>query len=239
MKFFYSFVLMVASAILSACGGGGGSPGTNPNALISTTSSTVQTATLTFTSSPSTAASIAIAAGDKIDNSDPIFYEQRFAATVATTAGLPVVGAKVALSVTYPGFYKGRLYRDPVTFEVTSFDEFFCPGEDIANNNDVLDPGEDVNLNGILEPRKASVTATFEGGDITDSNGNVKILVRYSKANANWILYRLNTSVTVTGTEGKAGFNLQTSFAAGDEKVVSTPFVFSPFGQNNNCSSAL
>jgi hypothetical protein len=214
------------TVVLTACGGGGDGGGTNV-----LNSNTGSTESLTFTGSPSIAASIAIAQGDKISKSDDgIFYEERFAATVATASGLPVAGATVALNVQYLGFYKGFFDRDPApSYEVIRRSSLFCESEDL-NNNDILDPGEDRNGSTILDPAKALVTASIEGSSLTDSNGNVKILVRYSKVYATWLRYRLNTTVTVTGTEGRAGFQLETSYAIGDEKVASTPFVRSPYG---------
>jgi hypothetical protein len=228
------FVIAVMASVLMACGGGGGSPGSNllkPNS--NATDSSGATATTTATVSAGAAASIALAAGDKIDASDDIFYAKRFAATVADTNGVPVVGARVSLRVTYPGFYKGFFDRDP-DYKVIAVFSSRCAGED-ANNNDVLDVGlgEDVNGNGVLDPAKALVTAAIEGSNLTDTNGNVKILVRWPKAHAFWVEYRLNTTVNVTGTEGTSGFNLRTSYAVGDDELASTPFARSPYGAND------
>lgn len=230
-----AIVLSILTALLVACGGGGGSAGTNAVTVGSTTATDSSgTTTATAVVSAGSAASVALAAGDKIDASDEIFYAKRFAVTVADTIGVPVVGAKVTLSVTYPGFYKGKFNRDAEN-KVTSIDVFACNGEDL-DNDDTLDPGEDVNGNGVLDPAKALVTAAIEGTDLTDSNGNVKILVRWPKAHAYWVAYRLNAKVTVTGTEDKSGFNLRTSYAVGDDETESTPFLFSPFGRSVGCN---
>jgi hypothetical protein len=233
MKAINWLLVTVLTCTFTACGGGGGDEGSKAGTSVGTST---QTATLTVSAGARLAASIAIAQGDTIVNTDPIFYEQRFAATVATTAGLPVVGAKVALNVQYPAFFKGAFIRD-AQYKATSVNRYLCPGED-ANNNDVLDADEDKNANGQLDPAKALVTATFEGPSTTDQNGNVKILVRYPKRHASWVLYRLNTTVTVTGTEGKAGFNLGTGYVVGDEEKASTPFALSPFGITPSCSDA-
>jgi hypothetical protein len=231
------FVLGVSLAmILSACGGGGGSSGTNVLSASSAATDSTGGTTATTTVSAGVAASIALAAGDKIDASDEIFYAKRFAVTVADTNGVPVVGAKISLNVTYPGFYKGSFNR-AADFKVVSITRFFCAGEDV-NNNDVLDSGEDTNGNGKLEPAKALVTAAIEGSDLTDTNGNVKILVRWPKAHASWVEYRLNTKVSfVVGTEGTSGFDLRTSYAVGDDELASTPFVRSPFGVSAGCDN--
>jgi hypothetical protein len=232
MKFLKWITAGLLAASLAACGGGGGSAGTNASGAPAAGAQTI-----TFTAGPSLAASIAIATGDKIDSSDPIFYAERFAATVATSAGLPVVGATISLNVQYPGFYKGRFFRGTDN-KVTGSVEYFCPSEDI-NNNDVNDLGEDRNGNGQLDPAKALVTATIEGSNVTDANGNVKILVRYPKRHANWVEYRLFTNVRVVGSEGSASFPLRTTYAAGDDETVSTPFVFSPYGVTSNCNDVL
>jgi hypothetical protein len=241
MKRILSLVCISLTIALTACGGGGGggggdggSPGTNV-----LNRNTGGTETLTFTGSPGIAASIAIAQGDEISKSaNGIFYEQRFAATVATTSGLPVAGATVALNVQYPRFFKGFFTRDESGEEirVTAIAAYPCAGEDL-NNNDILDAGEDSNQNRVLDPAKALVTASIEGSNLTDSSGNVIILVQYSKAHATWVEYRLNTTVTVTGTEGRAGFLLRTSYAVGDDVVESTPFLRSPYGESSNCTN--
>lgn len=236
MKRILSLVCISLTIALTACGGGGGDGGSSGTNVLNR--NTGGTETLTFTGSPSIAASIAIAQGDKISNSDDIFYEQRFAATVATASGLPVAGATVALNVQYPGFYKGFFTRDESgeEIEVIGYTDFFCAGEDL-NNNDILDAGEDRNRNTTLDPAKALVTASIEGSNLTDSNGNVIILVRYPKAHATWVEYRLNTTVTVTGTEGRAGFLLRTSYAVGDDVTESTPFLRSPYGTTSDCTN--
>jgi hypothetical protein len=227
------YLLVLLSALfLAACGGGGGSSGNRGGTASSATTS--QSSSVTYTATPGEAASISIASGDKIDNSDDIFYQKRFAATVANTLGVPVRNAVINLKVQYPGFYKGRFFRDADN-KVTSVNQFFCPGED-ANNDDVLNPGEDINGNNVLDPAKALVTASIEGPNVTDQNGNVSILVRWPKRHAFWVQYRLIANVTVTGTEGTGSFVLRTSYAAGDDEVVSTPFITSPYGVGPNCS---
>ena len=235
MKRFQILIGMFIATLIVACGGGGGSAGTSGATGSTTATDSSGGTTATAVVSAGSAASVALAAGDKIDASDEIFYAKRFAVTVADTIGVPVVGAKVTLSVTYPGFYKGKFNRDADN-KVTSVDVFTCAGEDV-DNDDVLDAGEDTNGNGVLDPAKALVTAAIEGSDLTDSNGNVKILVRWPKAHAFWVAYRLNAKVTVTGTEDESGFNLRTSYAVGDDEVASTPFLRSPFGVSVGCTN--
>lgn len=230
MRVFKCLLATLCIGLLAACGGGGGNSGSSPRSATTNNGQTI-----TFTAGPGVAASIAIATGDKIDNSDPIFYAERFAATVATSNGLPVTGATISLSVQYPGFYKGRFTRDG-TNKVTGYTEHFCAGED-KNNNDVLDSGEDLNGNGVLDPAKALVTATIEGSNVTDANGNIRILVRYPKRHATWVDYRLIANVKVVGSEGNASFLLRTNYAAGDDETVSTPFLRSPYGVGTDCTN--
>lgn len=268
MKFFMTPICVVLSVVLAACGGGGGSGtsgtsggGSGNNLLAASVNATdsASGANATAAVSAGAAASIALASGDKIDASDDIFYAKRFAVSVANTNGLPVVGARISLKVTYPAFYKGGIGRDD-KFKVLTRTEFRCAGEDVNNddilnvgedkngnglldvgedlNNDgILNVGEDTNGNGVLDPAKALVTAVVEGSNLTDTNGNVKILVRWPKRHASWVEYRLNTTVTVTGTEGKSAFDFRTSYAAGDDEVASTPFLRSPYGVSAGCSN--
>jgi hypothetical protein len=106
MNFLRVLVMAHLSLWLFACGGGGGNPGTNG---VQGSSASTQTASVTYTATPGTAASISLASGDKADNSDPIFYQTMMAATVVDAKGLPVKGAEISLRVEYPGFYKGQL----------------------------------------------------------------------------------------------------------------------------------
>jgi hypothetical protein len=230
MNFLRVLVMAHLSLWLFACGGGGGNPGTNG---VQGSSASTQTASVTYTATPGTAASISLASGDKADNSDPIFYQTMMAATVVDAKGLPVKGAEISLRVEYPGFYKGQLFRT-ADFSVVSINEFFCVGED-KNNNDTLDPGEDLNQNTTLDPAKALVTASIEGATTTDANGNVSIKVRWPKRHAFWVEYKLIVVVKVTGTEGRSAFDYRTGFVAGDEKLESTPFVTSPYGVGSSC----
>lgn len=244
MKYLKILPLSIALAGLSACGGGGGSPGT-------VAGSNPTSNTTTFTAPPSNAVSVAIGNGDKIGTTaQEIKYKERFAITISDTFGQPIIGAKVSVKIEMIGFVKGRLFRDPTSNVVlndgivASFGtqntrigpSVFCPAEDV-NNNDIKDPGEDTNGDGQLTPAKAEVVATPEGTDVTDAQGIVYVTVEYAKAVAGWINYRIVASAAVTGTEGTAKRDLFTSAAAGDEKTPSTPFVFSPYGIQAGCTN--
>jgi hypothetical protein len=243
MDFFRAFFVVGLTACLASCGGGGGcASGASCTASASNT-------TTTFTASPSSAVSVGIGTGNKIETTaKEIKYRERYAITVVDALGKPVVGAKVTPSIQMLGFLKGALFRDATTFKVLSTGTvdpttgtqngppIFCQAEDL-NNNDVLDPGEDVNHDGALTPAKADVAAYAETSDLTNDQGIVFIIVEYPKDKATWIKFRLRATAAVTGTEGHATQDQYTSSAVGDEANASTPFVVSPYGIQVGCNN--
>jgi hypothetical protein len=240
MRFFKAILVVgFTSLLLTSCGGGGGCASAASCAATST-SNTATTNTSTFVASPATAVSVAIGQGDTIETTAiEIKYKKRFAVTVSDANGRPVVGAKVSAKVIMAGFFKGYLNRDPVTFKVLQYVQVdFCPAED-TNKNDVLDPGEDTNNDGSLTPARAEVVAVIEGTDITNDQGIVYFVAEYYKSAATWIEYELVATASVTGTEGTVSRFARTSYVAGDDEKVSTPFTRSPFGISPGCNNAL
>jgi hypothetical protein len=250
------FAALVAATITMGCGGGGGSPGTTADGTGTGGNDNGGTSSPppVTTAPPSSAVSVSIGEGDKIETTaQEIKYARRVAVTVSDTSGLPVKGAKVSFKVEMVGFLKGRLFRDADGKVLPGADgegiaalndpdtrvgpAQFCASEDL-NKNDIRDANEDTNGDGVLTPEKSLVVATIESSDLTDAQGIVYARVEYPKAHANWLFYRLIATATVTGTEGSGALNSITLFAAGDENQVSTPFVFSPFGFTAGCSNA-
>ena len=160
-------------------------------------------------------------------------YSKKFVVTVVDQNGRPVMGAVVTPHIEMAEFAKGFIERDLVTFETITEHRFFCPAEDV-NNNDVLDPGEDRNSDGILTPPRSTVAiVTTNNTNITDATGSVVFELQYPKNYATWIVPTLVVQASVTGTEGTARLDYFTGFVAGDEKLPGAPFIFSPFSTTN------
>lgn len=245
MNFFRTALVISAALFLVACGGGGGC---SSGALCAAASGV----TGTFTASPASAVSVAIGQGDTIETTaQEIKYKKRFAITVSDADGKPVVGAKVTAKILMVGFYKGRFFRNTTTFAITGKGTAnpadpdnlvgagpieFCQSEDL-NNNDVKDPGEDVNDDKVLTPARAEVVAVIEGSDITNAQGIVYIVVEYGKSTSTWIEYEIVANASVTGTEGRASKFQRTSYLVGDEIKPSTQFVNSPYGIFAGCGN--
>jgi hypothetical protein len=210
MSLFKILLSIVMAMVLSSCGGGGGCA-----------SSEGCESSGDFVANPSSAVSVTIGAGDKIETTaQDIKYKERYAITVVDTLGRPVAGAVVNVQNTMLSFYKGYYARDesneliakgvydPVT-EMMSGPVQECASEDL-NNNDIKDANEDTNGDGVLTPAKAEVVVSPETTNITDSQGIVYVIVEYSKRQATWLQYKLTASATVTGTEGKISRNFFT-----------------------------
>jgi hypothetical protein len=229
--------LLLSLVGLAGCGGGGGCASAIDCVEASGGS---QDAT--------TAVSVSIGSGDKIETTaKEIKYAFRYAITVSDALGRPVVGATVTPKVEMVGFFKGQFFRDAelkvIDVGVASATTGglvgppeFCVNEDI-NANFELDAGEDVNGDDSLTPEGASVVATVEGSNRTDSQGVVYFRVEYTKRDASWLVYRLTASAAVAGTEGSITQEQRTSFGVGDDEAESTPFLISRFGVTPGCDN--
>ena len=235
-SFYASTALAVAlTSLLLACGGGGGNAGTvaNTGGLPNSGGAGAVSST-----SPDRSISLTVGSGDKIETTaNEIKYRKIFAATVTDTNGTPIQGAKVSVRAEMLGFRKG--YWDIAASPAQMIIASTCANED-TNNNNILDPGEDTNGSGELEPRIASVVTGAVGGvDTTDSQGIVYIAVEYAKKDASWLDYQLTVSTTgLSGaTEVTTKFKQSTGWVAGDESANTNPFAYSRFGQQAGCNN--
>jgi hypothetical protein len=111
---------------------------------------------------------------------------------VVDSSGAAVSGAVVSLSAFPVNYLKGT--RNATTC-VPIYAGPEIDNEDI-NENDNLDPGEDLNLDGIITPPHAtagSVPAT----KITDVNGVAEFSLIYQKEYASWVRARIRAKVVI------------------------------------------
>lgn len=109
----------------------------------------------------------------------------------------------------------------------------WCGNED-GNRNGFLDLGEDVNGDGILQPRKAEVIVSYVNGNRTDENGQMLIQVSYTQNMGTWLAYTLRATTSVAGSEGDVSKSYITDVLQAD--VSNGSFRTPPFGVES-CSS--
>jgi hypothetical protein len=180
---------------------------------------------------------------DNLVQSTPPTNQKIWVAIVTDTNGNPVAGATVTFAlrsgtVTNPGgFLKGfyvlpgpapapQVWNQSVTA--------ICANED-ANFNDILDPGEDLNGNGLLDP--PGVSAVNPSG-LTDASGLAQATITYPKNYATWAQTTLEAR-SGAGTPATATFFLDGLASDYSNLGVAPPGAISPFGQSGSCANTL
>ena len=103
----------------------------------------------------------------------------------------------------------------------------WCANED-KNRNGFLDSGEDVNGDGVLQPRKAEIIVSYVNGNKTDKNGQLLLQVSYGQNMGRWLAYTLRATTGVDGSEGDVSKSYITDVLKGD--VANGSFLTPPFG---------
>ena len=161
-----------------------------------------------------TAGSVVIGRGTVIYDVDEATYRLPMSALVTDSNGNPVAGAKVTLSAWPLQYSSGVWYdQDPTVDGV-----FFVPyisgtfNNEDANENLILDPGEDANGDGQLTPPNSSAGgAPVPSEVITGENGVAAFNLVYLKASAVWIVSRITAKTFVQGTETTSTLQLRLS----------------------------
>lgn len=170
--------------------------------------------------------------------------QKKWSAIVTDAAGNAMVGAQVRFTLTPVQFSKGRFLFDTTASRWLQSPAIpqACPSEDDgagtpANaNNGILDPGEDTNGNGRLDPGNvASVNSTAT----TDANGIAIATLTYPKSYAQWTVVRLQASAGVVGNDPPTTATFFLVGLASDytNKDVPPPGEFSPFGTVQDCTN--
>ncbi|HEX4023744.1 MAG TPA: Ig-like domain-containing protein [Steroidobacteraceae bacterium] len=111
-----------------------------------------------------------------------------------------------------------------------------CLNEDLAENG-ILEPGEDTNGNGRLDP--GNVATTSPGSVTTDSTGSAEFTVIYPEDHALWVRVTLTATATVAGTQNSASsiFVLPILASYITTTTSSPPGYVSPYGTVADCTS--
>ena len=200
-------------------------------------------ATLTVSQS---ALFIALGTGNVISNLDPQTYKKDWVVYVTDANGVAVPNITLTIKVLPLQYGKGTLTFQGSGWTYSS-NYVTCANEDngagVTSNayNGILDPGEDFNGNGALEPgnvisvtTSSSTTATSTGILTTDSTGRGTVSLIYAESYAPWVQVKLRAEAVVTGTESFKEAIFWVSGAAEDFSSATVPpaGAVSPFGTN-------
>ncbi len=192
--------------------------------------------------------------GDTISDLNDLQYQLAVVVQVAELDGEAISDATVSLSVKTTGFFKGYFVETDTTIPADGTpDELVqnilatCAAEDV-NNNGVLDAGEDINGNLLLEPNIPSITSHLEETPtlidgtqelITDENGFGYFSITYPKSEATWVEVELTASVSGGLPENRALQTFQLLVLKEDVETLGVyhPFGSSPYGVSADCDN--
>jgi hypothetical protein len=246
MKTVLSPLGLVVAMLLTSCGGGGGSPGTNSLSNTTSVSGTVTTTPVNpgtggSTTTPAGGISISIGFNDKITvSTDDQQYLRDYQIKVVDNSGFPVQGIVITPRIDVMQYAKGFLLNPlPASGSLFNYTAL-CDRED-TNGNDVIDfPETDVNGDNKITPARATVSIQAPTGLTTNADGVVTLQLQYSKRFAAYLNVKLSVSGSaILGTESKADETFGLSFVNGDQSNPGVAFAVSPFGTSSSCSDTL
>jgi hypothetical protein len=112
---------------------------------------------------------------------------------------------------------------------VTGFN-VWCTNEDL-NRNGTRDTGEDLDGDGVLEPRKSDISISAPSGNRTDASGLLTLDVQYGQNVGGWLAYTVKAVTLVDGSEGTNSRAFITGVLEGD--VRNGAFLTPPYGINS------
>lgn len=202
---------------------------------------------------------LVLGTGNSISNFDEQTYQKNWTVYVTDANGVRVPNKLVTVKVIPTVFKKGWLtWNETASQWIDAVPPRSCPNEDgpdnpgydpaaipvtpvwtvggfvkpgLYNFNGFLDPGEDLNQDGLLTP--GNVVLLNASTVTTDSNGFATVTMKYAEIYAPWLEVRLTATVTVEGTETTSFREFPLDRLAGDfsVKTVSPAGAISPFGQ--------
>ncbi|MDH4215550.1 MAG: Ig-like domain-containing protein [Gallionella sp.] len=199
-----------------------------------------------------TAGSIFIGMASKITVPSIVTYALPMALLVADSNGNPVPGATISLSVWPSRYRTGGYYRitpfttttDPATgITTTTSGTLYCAtnvtgidpatnfiqggpllnrvNED-ANENLILEAGEDTNGDGLLTPPNSSA-GVLPTTVTADSSGIANFNLTYLKQSASWVTVRMRARALVQGSESTSSFTFTLPAEVTDVSSCSLP----------------
>lgn len=235
-------LLFAGALALTSCGGGDSSSSAPPGGTIFLPGTT----TTVFTTTSTGGVLLVRLGTDNLIQTDPPKFRKVFVAIVTDTSGRAVTGAVVTFALRTGttanpgGFEKGRYIAvtptPPSTQVWVKSGGAICANED-ANFNAILDPGEDINGNGLLEPPGVSdVNPTA----VSDASGFATATVSYPQNYATWTSVTLEASTTNSGpVPATATFTLPGLASDYSTAGAPPPGATSPFGSSALCTNTL
>jgi hypothetical protein len=190
-------------------------------------------------------------------------YVKTLVVKVADSAGNPVRDAVISASLDVTHYAKGRIWSAgtfapgngiptradsytntlspllvptstliPGSTTISGFN-VWCINEDLSRNG-TRDTGEDLDADGVLEPRASDVTISTPNGNRTDANGNMLLDIQWGQNVGGWIAYTVKATTAVAGSEGANAASFVTDVLQAD--VNNGAFLTPPYGINN-CST--
>lgn len=185
---------------------------------------------------------VRVGTGNQIRKIDETTNEMPWTARVTDSSGNAVAGAAVQTSIVGVRFSKGTYYPLGSTWsrggETSGSPPFACISED-RNENGRMDPGEDLDRDGKLEPVGVPSVVVNAPGSRSDANGEAGIAVRYEREYGGWVEVRLRvTMATIAGTEGVDERTFVLPVLSNDlqDLMVPPPGAPSPFGVTSDCA---
>ena len=187
---------------------------------------------------------IALGTGNTISNLDPQTYKKDYVVYVTDSNGVAVSNINLTIKVLPLDYRKGILAFSggSWSYDLVNPGRFFlCQNED-ADYDGILDPGEDFNQNGTLEPGNVialttaqTPTAASSGIARTGADGRATITLLYAESYVPWVKVRLVAQAIVSGTESSKEVQFIVDGLATDFTSAATPPAgqVSPFGVND------
>ena len=153
------------------------------------------------------AASVTVGRSTEVESiNDGTAYKLPMSVLVTDANGSPAPQATVSLNAWPAQYGVGIWVPQRLGSDCVPVYDIIRPNED-KNKNLIMDPGEDVNLNGQLTP-PSSAAGSLPETVVTDQNGVANFFLIYLKANAAWIIDDITASTVVSGTETTSSYRM-------------------------------
>lgn len=211
---------------------------------------------------------VELGTGNQITALDSTTYEMPWAAIVTDSNRNPVNDARVTVSMTAIGYFKGVWRWNgsawyPASSETTGL-PLRCQSEDRVFNapdsrrdNNLLDAGEDLNNNARLDPGSPASVRVSSPNQSTGSDGRASLAITYPKSFGGWVEVTMSVTIASSGTEStvRRTFALPLLAADVDKATIAPPnvnanvpfsdplipvrgFLVGPYGFQQDCTRA-
>lgn len=181
---------------------------------------------------------LSMGTGNTISAYSATQYQIPYSVQAIDNAGNSVANVTLSISATSISYVKGeRTNPSGNSWVVQPSTPQPCPTEDLPPRNGILDPGEDVNGNGKLDP--GAVASVSPGTLTTDANGSYAFNLIYPKDHAEYVTITLTAVAAVQGTESSTSATFLLPALASDVNIAATALPvgpISPYGIATACS---